>query len=157
MRHRDGKSLERRLIAARTAILARAEQVEALFSRLVLAARAHERRPREAGLALERIASARLFRLRGYRTLEAFLRAELGISRATAHRLRVAARKPEARPTRGAERDALVQELRRRLRDAGVRQGEVRVEVRGRGGVWIRIAVPASVARRLRIAPAGGR
>lgn len=60
------------------------------------------RRMRDVGLLLDVIARGKLYRLGGHTTFDDFLRASVGISRTTAHRLRAVSRAPElAPPKRG--------------------------------------------------------
>lgn len=60
----------------------------------------HEERSPEIGAILERIAERKLYRLGGYTTFDHFVRDALGISRATAHRLRAGAPADSSPPRR---------------------------------------------------------
>ena len=133
MLRRSRVDLETRLIRARDAIAAQAAETKSLYSRTLSEARDHASDPVAAGAALEVIAVRRLFRLDEHPTFEAFLAAELGISRMTAYRLRQRAARPSAEQ-RAA--DAAARDLRARLRSLG-------------GGAWCVETVmrPKDVAR----------
>lgn len=161
--------LEALIAEARAALPAKRAHFESLLAR-VREAKHDGRRVHDAGLALEEIAGARLYRIAGYRSLPAMLAAEIGISRTTAHRWRAIARGVDpaeatdlgtraaydaVRPgapekpritRRDEERIALAQ---RALRRRGIQGARVEVVMRG-GEKLLRIDVPIADADRLR-------
>ena len=144
MPHRARIDLETRLLRAHEAILEQAVETKSLYSRVLREARDRARHPERAGAALEVIATRRLYRLDRHATFAAFVRAELGMSRWTAHRLRSLAATP-GREQREAE--AAAREMREKLRALGIRGA--RVTAVRRGGAW-RVEVvlrPRDVAR----------
>lgn len=115
--------LESRLLDARDDLLRRAADVSAKHAANVAAARAHRVDPARAGKALEAIATTRSYRIGGHATFDAFARAELGFSRATAHRLRARAAEPSSEAADEAAQAAA--RLRRWLDARGVRPKSV--------------------------------
>jgi len=152
----------RKATALLEALQAKMGPAQAHLDGLLAVVRQHRHDPtrtREVAEALDEIARDRLHRLRGHRTFHAFVAAELGISRSTAHRWRERARgaKPKSPVKSGprakrasAPRAALTEAhaLAARLRRRGL--ANVRVEVYVHDGEpMLRIELAVAQAREL--------
>lgn len=148
MRHRAAITRKSSLESATDDIRERLAAAKRRLSGLIRVARDHARDPLRAGAALEQIASERLQRLLGQTSFGAFVRSEIGISRATAHRLRARAAVRSARLT-PAERELAnaATEARAWLRALGIRGARVSVS-RSRGAKSVQIQLrPSEIAR----------
>jgi len=120
MKHRGKIDLKNRLLGAREAILGRAGGAIERHAARVAAGRRWKTDPRAAAEALEAIAKGKSYRLDGHTTFDAFAKAELGMSRVTASRVRAHAREGQGgEGERRTEKAAAA--LAKWLRGIGVR------------------------------------